>query len=260
MRLACACAAVLALVGGARAARGQESSSGAPAGPQTQVWLNVTPGWSLGEHAYWELDAEPKWQVSGGEEWRNLDLTPVVEYYPVDWLDLSAEATIGRTHQRDGLDTVEVTERLGVRLRLFGKIVAHRRSLGREHLPLRRVDVSTLVRLEQRNFFYSDATPDSHSWRARLRVEGKLALNHSRLAQDRTLYAVGDVEYFQPVGEEVEERYVNKMRVRLGLGYRPSARTRLEAIWIRDWNRDSPEAYYAGQDTQAVDLRWKLFF
>jgi hypothetical protein len=263
VRLTCACAAVLAVVGGARAARGQEASSSAPAGPQTQVWFNVTPGWSLGEHAYWELDAEPKWQVSGGEQWRNLDLTPVVEYYPLDWLDLSAEATVGRTHQLDGLNTFEVTERIGARLRLFGRIwsgVRRLPGLESEHLPLTRVDVSTLVRLEQRNFFYSDATPDSHGWRLRLRAEGKLALNHSRLAQDRTLYALGDVEYFQPIGEEVEERYVNKMRVRLGLGYRPSARTRVEAIYIRDWNRDSPEAYYAGQDTQAVDLRWKLFF
>jgi hypothetical protein len=263
VRFSCTCAVVLVLVAGVGAAGAQESSSDAPAGPETQVWLNVTPGWSLGKHWYWELDAEPKWQVSGGEQWRNLDLTPAVEYYPLDWLDLSAEATVGRTHQRDGLDTFEVTERLGVRLHLFGKIVSRRRylpGLGREHLPLTRVHVSTLVRLEQRNFFYSDATPDSHGWRARLRLEGKLALNHSRLAQERTLYALGDVEYYQPIGEEVEERYVNRMRVRLGLGYRPSARTRIEAIYIRDWNRDSPEAYYAGQDTQAVDLRWKLFF
>ena len=108
--------------------------------------------------------------------------------------------------------------------------------------------IATLVRLEHRSFFYSDDTPDKHSWRARLRLEGRLALNHARLAQDRTLYAIGDVEYFQPLGEEVEERYVNKLRVRLGLGYRPSSRTRLEAIYVRDWNRDSPEAY-AVEDT-----------
>ena len=98
-----------------------------------------------------------------------------------------------------------------------------------ERLPRTRLGVSTVVRLEWRNFFYSDDTPDQHTWRARLRLEGKLALNHSILAQDRTLYAIGDVEYYQPLGgENIDERYINKVRSRLGLGYRFSAATKLE--------------------------------
>ncbi len=262
-RLAVSALLVLAigLGGGEALAQGEPAPEPSP-GPATQVWLNFTPGWSKGPRWYLELDVEPKWQVSGGEKWRNLDLTPLVEHYPADWVDLLAEAPIGNTRQKDGLDTFELSLRLGAKFHLFGKAARHRGSipvLRHERLPLTRVGIATLVRLEHRSFFYSDDTPDKHSWRARLRLEGRLALNHARLAQDRTLYAIGDVEYFQPLGEGVEERYVNKLRVRLGLGYRPSSRTRLEAIYVRDWNRDSAGAY-AVEDTQAVDLRWRLFF
>ena len=248
------CGVVLVLAGLSHAARAQ----GGTAGPSTQVWANFTPGRAMNERWYMELDVEPKWQVTSGEEWRNLDLTPLVEAYPFSWLDLESEATVGRTHQRDGLDTFEVTPRVGARFNLFAKFARAVRA--RENrLPLTRLAISTLVRLEWRNFFYSDATPDRHEWRFRVRLEGKLALNHPRLSDDRTLYGIGDIEYYAPLGDDIEERYVNKVRVRLGAGYRSSKSTRLEVLYIRDWNRKAPAAA-AAEDTQAIDLRLKRFF
>lgn len=260
-RIARACAALLvfAPVLGGGEARAQDDTS---TDPQTQVWLNFTPGWAKGERWYWELDFEPKWQVSGSEKWRNLDLSPTVEYYPADWLDLEAEATVGNTLQKDGLDTFEITERVGARFRLFARMAPYLPGipgLEYERLPRTRGGISTLVRLEQRNFWYSDDAPDKHEWRARLRLEGKVALNRPQPALDRLLYAIGDVEYYQPLGDDIPERYANKVRVRLGLGYRFPAATKLEFLYIRDWNRTAPDAE-AAEDTQAFDLRVKLLF
>jgi hypothetical protein len=231
-------------------------------GPSTQVWANVTLGKSRSDTTYLELDIEPKWQVSEGEQWRNIDFTPLVERYPTDWLDLTAEATVGNTRQRDGLDTIEITPRIGARFHLFAKMAPYLPGipgLKYERLPRRRFGVATLVRVEWRNFFYSDETPNAHEWRARLRLEGKLALNHGTLAEDGTLYGIGDVEYYQPLSEDIDERYVNKVRCRLGLGYRFSSRTKLELLYIRDWNRDSPDEE-GSKDTQAFDLKVKLLF
>ena len=45
----------------------------------------------------------------------------------------------------------------------------------------------------------------------------------------------------------------------MGLGYRFSKATKLEFLYIRDWNRTSPEAE-AAENAQAFDLRVKLFF
>lgn len=248
---------LLALLGAAPASA---QSSDETSGPQTQVWLNATGGRRYGESWYAELDVEPKWQVTG-ERWRALDLTPAVEHYPADRLDLSAELGVGKTHQRDGLDTWELTPRIGTRLHLFSKVEPFRPGIAglRERLPLTRLGVSTLVRVELRSLFYSDETPDRHQWRARARLEGKLALNRARLSERRTLYASADAEYYLPLGDDVPERYANKVRVRLGLGFRFSARTRLEALWIRDWNRSAPGAE-AAEDVQAADLRLKWLF
>ncbi len=261
--LVCVGAALLVLAPGAGEARAQSASSGHPStGRSTQVWLNVISGWTRAPRWYLELDVEPKWQVSGGEKWRNLDLSPLVEYYPAGWLDLEAEASVGRTHQKDGLDTFEITERVGARFRLFAKMAPHRPGipgLKYERLPLTRVGLATLVRLEQRNFFYSDDTPAQHSWRARLRFETKLAINHSKLAQDGTLYAIADLEYYAPLGDDISERYVNKLRARLGAGYRFSAAKKLEFLYIRDWNRSSPDEE-GTEDVQAFNLRLKLLF
>ena len=259
-RLAPACAAlVVLLAGGAGEARAQDEAS---SGRATQIWANLTLGKTVSERTYLELDIEPKWQVTSGEEWRNFDLTPLAEYYPTDWLDLEAEATLGTTRQRDGLDTLEITPRVGARFHLFAKMAPYRPGvlgLDNERLPLTRLAISTLVRLEWRNVFYSDDTADRHEWRFRLRLESKLALNHAKLAEDRTLYAIVDAEYYAPLGDDIPERYVNKLRARLGAGYRFSGATRLEFLYIRDWNRSSPDEEGA-EDAQAFDLRVKLFF
>ena len=70
--------------------------------------------------APFELDIEPKTQTSEGDKWRNLDLTPLVEYYPAKWLDVEGEMIVGRTHQFEGVDTWEITPRLEFRFNPFG--------------------------------------------------------------------------------------------------------------------------------------------
>lgn len=258
-----ACALLLAVALGFGEAHAQSSASGdAFPGPASQIWLNLTPGTNVGQRWYLELDVEPKAQVTEGEQWRNLDLTPLVEFYPSDWLDLEAETTVGYTRQRDGLSTFEITPRIGMRIHLFSKMAEHRAGIrGRkyERLPLTRLGISTLFRLEWRGFFYSDGTSTVHEWRARLRLEGKLALNHPKLSDDHTLYMITDAEYFAPLGDDIPERYVNKVRVRFGLGYRFPGATKLELLYILDSNRSSPDAEIV-EDIQAVDLRLKILF
>jgi hypothetical protein len=242
---------LLLLLGVCHAAA-QETSTG----PATQIWANVTLGRHVADRAYLELDLEPKAQVTSGEEWRNVDLTPLLEYYPTAWVDLAAEGAVGYTRQRDGLDTLEMTPRVGVKLHLLKQVASGHKN---ERLPLTRLDVATLVRLEWRNFFYSDDTPDGHEWRARLRLQGKLALNHKTLSEPRTLYAMADGEYFAPLGDDIPERYVSKFRSRLGLGYRVAPATRVEFLYIRDWNRSAPDAENT-QQMQAFNLRFTKVF
>ncbi len=244
---------LLILLGGPSIGQAQDEEA---SGAARQAWANLTLGKTVNEKTYLEFDIEPKIQVTSGEEWHNVDFTPLLEYYPSAWIDLTAEATVGVTRQHDGLDTLEATPRIGARFHFFEHGV---RGTKLERLPLRRLGVSTLVRLEWRNFYYSDDRSDGHEWRGRLRLESKLALNRAELGADKTLYAIADVEYYAPLSDDIDERYVNKLRLRLGLGYRISPTTRLELLYIRDWNRESSAAS-SQLDTEALDLRVKLFF
>ena len=94
----CACALLLILVGPVGEAAAEAGSSAEVAtGPATQLWANLTLGKMTSRRWYLELDIEPKIQLTSGEEWRNLDLTPLIEFYPSAWLDLEAEIAVGAT-------------------------------------------------------------------------------------------------------------------------------------------------------------------
>jgi hypothetical protein len=117
-------------------------------------------------------------------DWRNLDVTPNVEYSPKAWVDLVSEAAIGYTKQNDDVDTIEVTPRLGLRFHLFSRafptVAPHRPA--RELLPRRRVVIRDLVRVESRNLFYTgQGSGSDSSVRVRNRLELLVPLNRDKL-------------------------------------------------------------------------------
>ncbi len=232
----------------------------APTGPavalETQAWANLILGRFPGEKFYLELDFERKILVTSGPRWKNLDATTLVEYYPNSWVDLTGEATLGSTLQTDDLRSNELTFRFGVRTYFAEHLRSH---LGRERRPLGRISFASLFRLEQRNFWYSDDSPSQNSFRGRVRLEFKAGLNGSDPTADRTWYVLADIESYFDLGEEVEERFAQKARGRLGLGYVFDAKRRLDLLYILDRARDTIEQ--SPTDTlQAFDLRFRLTF
>jgi hypothetical protein len=223
---------------------------------ETQVWGNFTLGWIRSEKVYLELDMEPKILVSGEPEWRNVDVTPSIEYYPSPWIDLTGDVTVGRTVQTDDLRTTELTFCAGVRLNLVKQVQS---KLHRERTPLGRISAATLVRLEERNFWYSDGTDPQHDVRLRVRLGFKTPINHASLAMDRTFYFLADAEGYVPLSDEVDERYASKLQGRIGLGYRFNARHRVDLLYILDRTKntidDTPHS-----TTQAFDFRYRVTF
>ena len=220
----------------------------------TQLWGNVILAYPRSPRLYTELDLEPKVLVSGGEPWRNVDATPLVEFYPNSFLDLTGEVTVGRTRQSQEEKSWELTPRIGVRFHLVQRIWDQ---FHPERVPLSRLSFANLSRLEFRNLWYSGDHADSQETRFRNRTEVKLAINHDRLSTDGTLYLFTDVEFFFPVGDEVPERFATKRRFRGGFGYRLSRKWRFEVLYIRDFARatlEEPEDI----DMNALDFRVKL--
>ena len=225
----------------------------------TQLWGNLTFDWAKSDRLVYELDFEPKILINAPEGepgWRNLDVTPNVEYSPRRWLDLVAEATVGRTVQTDAVTSIEVTPRVGLRFHLFSRAQKFRLS---EQAPLRRLVVRDLLRVESRNFFYSGGDQESDSTiRFRNRLEVLLPLNKPRITDDGARYWLADWEWFIPL-DDPDERFANRQRVRTGIGYRRSFQWRFEGIYIWTRSRDAIGDGFSTNEN-SVNIRVKRVF
>lgn len=230
-----------------------------------QLWGNVTLDWVKSARLVYELDLEPKVLVAAPEGepgWRNLDLTPNVEYSAKPWLDLVGEATVGYTHQTDDVNSIEVTPRVGLRFHIFSRRVPTTGGVigVRELPPARRIVIRDLVRFESRNFFYTgDAgEPNSFTARFRNRLEFLVALNKSELSDDGARYFLADWEWFVPLGEPAE-RFANKQRIRTGFGFRRSFSWRFEILYMWTRSRDTAQEGFKTNDN-SINVRLKRVF
>lgn len=225
-----------------------------------QLWGNITLNWVKSDRLTYELDFEPKVLVNGPDDdpgWWGVDVTPNVEYAATGWLDLVAETVVGRTKQTDDVDSIEVTPRAGVRFHVFSRdrrVLVH----PRERAPRRRIVVRDLVRVESRNFFYSDDTENSSTVRFRNRLEFLAPLNKERLTEDGARYLLADWEWYIPIGEPAE-RFANKQRIRTGFGYRRNFHWRFELLYIWTRSRGSAGTDFETDDN-SINVRLKRIY
>jgi hypothetical protein len=236
------------------------ASSTAFAQTNLQLWGNVTLDWVKSDRLTYEFDIEPKVLVyapDGEPAWRNLDLTPNVEYAAKGWLDLVAEATAGYTKQDDEVNSFELTPRVGVRFHFLSRAVP---TVGlREQVPKRRVVVRDLVRVESRNFWYTgEGSGTSSSVRFRNRVEFLVPLNTVKVSEDGARYLLADWEWYVPL-DEPAERFANKQRIRTGLGYRRNFALRFEVLYIWTRSRNTTGEGFSTDDN-SIDIRVKRLF
>ncbi len=224
-----------------------------------QFWGNLTLNWVKSDRLVYEFDVEPKVLLAAPEDepgWRNIDLTPNVEFSPKGWLDVVADTTVGSTKQTDDVDTIEVTPRLGLRFHLFSR---SQRFQLMERAPDRRIVVRDLVRVESRNFFYRGAESGFDSTvRFRNRLEFLIPLNKARMTDDGARYLMADWEWFVPL-DDPEERFASRQRIRTGLGYRRNFNWRYEVLYMWTRSRDTIEEGFSTTEN-IIDVRVKRLF
>jgi hypothetical protein len=233
-----------------------------PALAQTdgQLWGDFAFQWPRTHRFLYSLDLEPKVLVvvpPGDPSWWCMDVLPGASYVLKSWVDASGEMTVGYTRQTDDENSVEVTARGGLHFHLLSRdmrTVVTRRPLGLEHPPKRKVVLRDLIRVEERNFYYSSGKPTSSTWRFRNRFEFQYPLNRERISMDGTRYLTTDWEWFVPLGDP-SERFSNRQRIRAGLGYRKNARFRFEALYMWSRSRDTTQESYTTTD-HTIDLRF----
>ncbi len=103
-------------------------------------------------------------------------------------------------------------------------------------LPNRPVSVYTWPRFEYRSITTKDTDVTSSYWRLRWRFGTEFALSE-RKYEKGSWYALGDVEPYY----RFDKGFVDQLRWRVGLGYVPSQRVRLELQYYMQFGRADGE-------------------
>jgi len=220
---------------------------------QSQLWGNLSLDWIKNKQISFGVAIDPKALISKPTEdpgWASLGVTPSIEYTRVNWMDVTGELGVTRTKQDDHVNSTELTPALGFRFHFLSTLAD---TYLKEKLPRRRLVLRNYLRLEWRNFYYSDETQDTSGFRLRDRFETLYPFNRPRISDNGAIYAIGDAEFFSTT-EDLAERFASKQRFRIGGGYRRSYTWRFEALYVWDRSRHAAAEPFVKGD-QAVDLR-----
>jgi len=176
-------------------------------------------------------------------KWRSIDYTPTLEYSVLNWLDLDAAVTIAYTAQTEDYNTFEVRPMLGTRIHIT---------------PNQRVLLRTFIRFEQRNFKNLDTKEWDHQFRPRVRLESLIPINHKSYYSDNTWYGIVDAELLYTNDDDVEERFANRFRIRTGIGYRLTADSRFELIYMLQKSRNGIDEDFSSTDN-IIRIRYKQY-
>jgi len=165
--------------------------------------------------------------------WRAIDYAPTLEYSLTPHIDLMAGGTFSYTWQTEDYNTFEIRPMVGTRIHFN---------------PNRRVPIRFLARLEQRNFKNMETDAWDQSLRPRFRLESLIPLNAKDVFQNKMYYIIADVEWLWKLQDDVSERFANRFRARIGLGYRLNYTWRFEFIYMLQQSREAIDDDYSSTD------------
>ena len=184
--------------------------------PNEQLWFEYMINYAFansynleGAFKYSTLLNTPRWQA--------FEFTPTLDYSLTAHVDISFATAIEYTDQTESVSTFEVRPVLGTRIHFT---------------PHRRILTRALIRLEDRNIQNLDTKDWDNVWRPRFRAEMLIPINKKSFFNDKLWYGVLDAEWFLSIDDDVDERFANRFRLRMGIGYRMSYSSRFEFIYM----------------------------
>lgn len=176
-------------------------------------------------------------------KWRSFSISPTFEMSLIRWLDLLSEVGIAYTLQQENTNSFEISPMVGGRFFFTqGK----------------KIDTRFVLRYQQRNFKDVESGEWSNSNRTRLRGEIFVSINGPNLFTDKLWYTFADYEEFIVFDHQLEERFANRRRARIGVGYRLNYKHRFELGYTIQTARDEINDEFTGADN-VIQLKYKLY-
>ena len=168
----------------------------------------------------------------GTPKWRAYDYSATLEWSVTNRIDLIAQNVISYTNQTESYSTLEIRPIAGSRFYFT---------------PNKRIQTRLLVRAEQRNFKNLETKEWDRAFRPRVRGEVIIPINKKSYYEDKLWYAITDVEWLFKV-DDVEERFANRFRWRIGAGYRLSYSLRFEFLYMSQQSKNTLEDNFETSD------------
>ena len=209
----------------------------------TQAWFDFIVDYPFSNQYLAELETSYQAMLTGDSTWRSYNLTPTFEYQFFTNVDLIASAPLAYTVQTEGYESFESRITLEARWHITQN---------------KRVNTRFVFKGEERFFQNLETKEWENSTRLRLMAEATVAINEPNLYQDKLWYAIADYEEFFVTDKDLDERYANRRRGRLGAGYRLNYKNRFELVYTLQTSRN--EIYDSFESTDNVlQLRYKMF-
>lgn len=209
----------------------------------TQLWLEWQVSYPFGNRYLLENTFAYQTLLRGSEKWSTISISPTFEYVLLPAVELTSEIPIGYTRQTDSKSSFEVSPIVGARFHLTQN---------------RRINTRILTRFQSRNFQSLETGEWEFKGRFRLKGEAWITINKPNLFYDKLLYVFADYEEFLVVDEQVNERYANLRRAKIGAGYRLSYKHRFEAMFTWQYSRDEINDIFFQIDN-VFQIRYKLY-
>ena len=194
----------------------------------------------------YEFKAEGAYRTALGEanKWRNFRVTPALEWSVISFANVFVEVPFSYTVQSDTLNTIETRLVMGGTFYITAN---------------KRIETRAAVKFESR--YMRDESVDRWQKSNRLRFRGIIltALNRKTHYEDNLWYAILDAEVFYVMDDDVSERFANRLRTGIGVGYRLNYNFRFEMIFLVQQSRNALDDTGFVTDDSIVRLRYKHY-
>jgi hypothetical protein len=174
--------------------------------------------------------------------WYSFEYAPTLEYSLDQHIDINAGSTFSFTAQTEDYNTFEARAMIGTRIHFT---------------PNKRIQSRLYVRLEQRNLQNLDTHEWDQTYRSRVRAETLVPINRKNYHDDKMWYAIADLELLFTT-EDLKERFANRARARIGIGYRFNYTSRLEFLYMNQQSRNGIDEDFSSSDN-IFRFRYKHF-
>jgi hypothetical protein len=212
-------------------------------GQGQQIWLDYQLDYPFANVYLFEVGGSYQSNFGDVSKWRNFTVTPTFEWQTFQFLDFIATIPVAYTAQTETYNSFELDPAVGVRYHITQN---------------KRITTQLVFKLEERLFRDLELQEWHFSNRARLKGEVLISLNKPNLFHENLWWSILDYEEFFVTDEQLDERFANRRRLRLGLGYRLNYRNRFEVIYTLQSSRDEIQGEFNRLDN-VIQFRYKMY-